>query len=190
MVLKDAVGEPVRARGEETMTTIEELAAQITALQCRVDGCESVLQLQALKARYGQLVDQRFAAGQVVDDAALDNIARRAASLFTVDGTWDGGPGLGTATGREAIAARLRNPTLSFSLHLFVKPQIEVDGDQARARWDLLCPCRLSDGSPYLMCGYEDDQYDRVAGAWLHRSMKLTTLFMTPAAQGWDKILA
>jgi hypothetical protein len=40
------------------------------------------------------------------------------------------------------------------------------------------------------MGGYEDDQYERVEGAWLHRSMKLTTLFMSPAAQGWDRILA
>ena len=71
-----------------------------------------------------------------------------------------------------------------------MKPRIEVDGDRAQARWDLLCPCRLPDGSPYLMAGYEDDQYERVDGAWLHRSMKLTTLFMSPAARGWDRILA
>ena len=190
MVLRNAAKNAGTAEGEETMTTVEELAAQVTALQRRVDECESVLQLQALKARYGQLVDQRFASGRVVDDATLEKVTGDAASLFTVDGTWDGGPGLGIATGRAAIASRLREPTLSFSLHLFVKPQIEVDGDRARARWDLLCPCRLPDGSPYLMAGYEDDQYERVEGAWLHRSMKLTTLFMSPAAQGWDRILA
>ncbi len=172
------------------MTTVEELAAQVTDLQRKVDTCESVLQLQDLKARYGQLVDQRFAAGRVVDDASLERIAHDTASLFTVDGTWDGGPSLGIATGRVAIASRLRNPTLSFSRHLFVKPQIEVDGDRARGRWDLLCPCRLRDGSPYLMCGYEDDHYERVEGRWLHRSMKLTTLFMAPATQGWERILA
>jgi hypothetical protein len=181
---------PGRRKCEVTMTTVEELAAQVTALQRRVDGCESVLQLQALKARYGQLVDQRFASGRVVDEATLERTAHEAASLFTPDGTWDGGPSLGIATGRAAIASRLRQPTLSFSLHLFVKPHIEVDGDRATARWDLLCPCRLPDGSPYLMGGYEDDRYERVEGAWLHRSMKLTTLFMSPAAQGWDRILA
>jgi hypothetical protein len=40
------------------------------------------------------------------------------------------------------------------------------------------------------MCGFEDDQYVRTEGAWLHRSMKLTTLFMSPVTGGWTKILS
>jgi hypothetical protein len=39
------------------------------------------------------------------------------------------------------------------------------------------------------MCGYEDDEYIRTAGVWLHRSMKLTTVFMSPVGEGWTKIL-
>ena len=40
------------------------------------------------------------------------------------------------------------------------------------------------------MCGYEDDEYVRTDGVWLHRSMKLTTVFMSPVEEGWAKILA
>ena len=40
------------------------------------------------------------------------------------------------------------------------------------------------------MCGYEDDEYVRTDGGWLYRSMKLTTLFMSPVDEGWTKILA
>jgi len=41
------------------------------------------------------------------------------------------------------------------------------------------------------MCGYEDDTYVRGEdGAWLHATMKLTTVFMAPAAEGWRRILA
>ena len=41
------------------------------------------------------------------------------------------------------------------------------------------------------MCGYEDDVYVRdTRGAWLHESMKMTTVFMAPATEGWHRILA
>ncbi len=172
------------------MATIEELAQELARLRRRVDTTEAVLQVQALKARYGELVDGRYSAGAVVDDAELERLAGEIAGLFTVDGVWDGGPKLGTAIGRPAIAARLRVPTLSFSRHLFVKPTIQVDGDRASARWDLLCPCRSLDGRSYWMCGYEDDEYVRTDGAWLHRSMKLTTVVMAPIGEGWTNILA
>jgi hypothetical protein len=39
------------------------------------------------------------------------------------------------------------------------------------------------------MCGYEDDEYARVDGAWLHRSMTLSTVFMVKVEPGWEKIL-
>jgi len=171
------------------MPTIEELAEEVASLSRRVDATESILEIQALKARYGELVDQRFSAGGVVDGPRLERIAAEVAALFSTDGVWDGGAGLGTATGREAIAARLRRPTLDFSRHLFVKPRIDVDGDRAWGRWDLLSPCRRTDGTSYWMCGYEDDEYIRRDGAWLHRSMTLTTVFMAPVGEGWTRIL-
>jgi hypothetical protein len=39
------------------------------------------------------------------------------------------------------------------------------------------------------MCGYEDDEYMRVDGQWLHRVMRLTTVFMSPVGEGWTNIL-
>jgi SnoaL-like domain len=172
------------------MATIEDLANEIASLRRRVESTESLLALQALKARYGDLVDQRFSHGEQVDEDSLRRVAEAAAQLFTEDGVWDGGPGLGRHVGRAAIAARLARPTLSFSRHLFVKPRIDVDGDRARGRWDLLCPCRREDGSSWWMCGFEDDEYLRVDGVWLHQKMELTTVFLSRVDQGWEKILA
>ncbi|HXQ76506.1 MAG TPA: nuclear transport factor 2 family protein [Acidimicrobiales bacterium] len=171
------------------MTTVEELAAEVATLRRRVASSESVLAIQALKARYGELVDRRFSGGAVVDAGTLADVAEAIAGLFTADGVWDGGPALGVATGRGAIATRLRDPTLTFSRHFFMNPQIEVDGDAARGRWDLLSPCRRDDGTSYWMGGYEDDEYALVDGSWLHRSMRLTTVFMTPVGEGWTRIL-
>jgi hypothetical protein len=172
------------------MTTVGELAAEVAELRRRVDSSESVLGIHNLKARYGELVDQRFSAGAVVDADTLAQVAGDVAALFTPDGVWDGGPGLGRATGRAAIAARLRDPTLAFSRHFFMNPRIAVDGDTATARWDLLSPCRRADGTSYWMSGYEDDEYTRADGVWLHRSMTLTTVFMTPVGEGWTRVFA
>jgi hypothetical protein len=172
------------------MPTTDELAAELADLRRRVDAAEAVLEIQALKARYGELNDDRFVAGRVVDDATLRRLAGEIADLFTADAVWDGGRGLGRVTGRAAIADRLARPTLDFSRHLFVKPRISVDGDRARARWDLLSPCRRPDGTSYWMCGWEDDEYRRVDGVWLHRSMTMTTVFMTPVGEGWTRVLA
>jgi hypothetical protein len=172
------------------MSIIEELADEVAGLRRRVETAEAILQLQDLKARYGELVDQRFSAGQVVDDDTLHLVSRQAADLFTVGGIWDGGPGLGRQVGRDAIADRLARPTLTFARHLFMKPRITVDGDRARGRWDLLSPCQRGDGSSWWMCGQEDDEYARVDGVWLHSSMALTTVFLAPAEPGWGRILA
>ena len=175
---------------------IDDLAAEVAALRRRVEVSEGVLAVQALKARYGELVDLRFSRGSVVDAPALTRIADDIAALFTPDGVWDGGPGLGRAVGRPEIAARLREPTLRFSRHFFMNPRIVVEardgGDGgtavATARWDLLSPCRRADGTSYWMSGYEDDEYVLVDGVWLCRSMTLTTVFMTPVTEGWTTI--
>lgn len=170
------------------MPTHDELAAEVGRLARRVDECEALLAIQRLKARYGELVDLRYRDGTVAGDPTLARAAEGAASLFTHDAVWDGGPGLGGVTGRDAIADRLRRPTLSFARHLFANPRIEVDGDRARGRWDLLSPCRRPDGRSFWMYGFEDDEYRRVDGEWLIASLTLTTVFLTPVGEGWDPI--
>ena len=40
------------------------------------------------------------------------------------------------------------------------------------------------------MCGFEDDEYVRKDGQWLHQSMRLTTVFMAPTEEGWTNIWA
>ena len=172
------------------MPTIDELAQELAGLTARVETSESILQIHALKARYADLVDRRFSKGNVVGPDALNRIAGEIADLFTPDGVWDGGPGLGVAAGRAAIIDRLEHPTLTFSRHLFVKPVIEVQGDHASATWDLLCPCQRQDGVSFWMCGSEADRYVRVDDSWQHESMVLTSFFMAPVADGFGRIFS
>jgi hypothetical protein len=170
------------------VSNVEELRAEVAALRARVEAAEAVHAIQNLKARYAQLVDERYVRGKVAPDEKLDAVAEEIAALFTEDGVWDGGAALGVATGRAEIAARMRAPTLVFSWHFFLKPRIHVEGDRARARWDILSPCTTKDGKPHWMVGFEDDEYAFVRGSWLHSRMKLTAVFLAAHETGWQKI--
>lgn len=173
----------------------EEVAAlrgDLARVAARLDAVESVLAIQELKARYGDLTDARFHRGAVVPEPERLALGRAIAELFTEDGVWDGGPALGVARGRREIAARLATSTLDFARHLFVKPRIDVDADAgvARGRWDLVAPCRQAGGGSFWMVGEEEDEYRRVDGVWLHRSMRLTTILFSPVGEPWARILA
>src|SRR5262245_57610611 len=170
------------------MTTLEELHKEVASLRARVEAAEAVQAIHNLKARYAQLVDERYTRGKVAPEEKVAAVAEQIAALFTDDGVWDGGPALGVSTGRAEIAARMRAPTLLFSWHFFLKPQVHVDGDRARARWDILSPCTTKDAKPSWMVGFEDDEYARADGVWLHRRMKLTTVFLAAHETGWQKI--
>jgi len=161
--------------------------AAIRALEARVRALEDVEAIRRLKALYAELVDARYADGAVRDRAEVEKLADRIAALFTEDAVWDGGGALGVCRGRAAIRERMAAPTLHFSWHYFVKPRIEVEGDTARGRWDILAPCTTREDRPIWMAGVEDDGYARVDGCWLHTAMKLTVVFMAPHDRGWAR---
>jgi hypothetical protein len=162
------------------------LAREVAELRERIEAAEALLAIQRLKGRYAELVDRRFRRGQMIDAPALDELAGAIAELFTEDGLWDGGPVHGVAHGRDEIATRMRTSTLAFSRHLFLAPQIDVDGEYATGRWELLSPCTTSDGTSHWMSGYQDDEYRRdSAGGWRFQRIKLTTVFVAPASKGW-----
>ena len=166
------------------MSTLEDLTARVAALDARLHEVEAVLAIERLKARYAALVDARYTRKGPKSPEAIAPIADEIAATFSRDGEWDGGA-LGVHRGRAAIAERMRAPTLHFSWHFFVKPEIEVAGDTARGRWDLFSPCTTADGVPMWMTGVEHDTYVREEGEWLHRSMKLEVVFMAPYERGW-----
>jgi len=168
------------ADGPEAGATLGALAARVAALE----GAEAI---RALKARYAELVDARYTAAGPRPPDELAALADQIAALFTEDAAWDAGSGLGVCRGRAAIRERMLAPTLLFSRHYFVNPVIEVHGDRAQARWELLAPCTLRDGRPAWMAGAEHDTYAREGDRWLHREMKLTVHFLAPHDRGWQR---
>ena len=160
---------------------------ELALLAQRVRALEDAEAIRRLKARYAELVDARYARGGPRPPEELARIAGEIAALFAEDAVWDGGSGLGLCRGREAIRARMAEPTLLFSRHYFVNPQIDLDGDFARVRWELLAPCTMRDGRPAWMAGAEDDEYTRVDGVWLHQRMALSVHFFAPHERGWAR---
>jgi len=162
-----------------------ELEARIALLEARLLAVEDQDAIQRLKAHYGQLVDARYTRKGPKPPDELAPIADEIAALFSEDAVWDGGAGLGVCTGRDAIRQRFLEPTLQFSWHFFLKPNLEVSGDTARGSWDILSPCTTAEGRPMWMAGVEHDEYVREGGVWLHRSMRLDLVFMAPYERGW-----
>lgn len=159
---------------------------RIRALEDRLRTLEAVEEIRRLKAHYGELVDSRFDDDGFLPRERVEPIADQIASLFTKDGVWDGAA-LGVSRGRDEIRERFLTSTLTFSWHFFVKPYIEVDGDAATGRWDILSPCTRNGDQPYWMAGVEDDRYELEDGVWKHSSMKLRVVFMSPYDRGWVK---
>ncbi len=162
-----------------------DLEARVAELEARLRAVEDQDAIQQLKVRYGQLVDARYTRRGPKPREEIEPIAREISELFSEDAVWDGGAGLGVAKGRQAIYERLVEPTLLFSWHFFLKPNIAVTGDTARGTWDILSPCTTKDGGAMWMTGVEHDEYVREVGRWLHASMRLDLVFMAPHERGW-----
>jgi hypothetical protein len=163
----------------------DELEARVRELEARLRGVEDAQAIARMKARYGQLVDARYTMRGPKPREALEPIAAAIAALFSEDAVWDGGPGLGVCRGRDAIYRRFLEPTLRFSWHFFLKPNLEVTGDTARGTWDIFAPCTTTAGRAMWMTGVEHDEYTRAPGGWIHTSMRLELVFLAPYDRGW-----
>ena len=161
------------------------LERRIEALEARLRAAEDVQAIERLKARYAELVDARYTRKGPKPAEEIEPIARELVALFAPDAVWEAGGALGTCRGHEALFERFMAPTLQWSWHFFLKPRIAVEGDTARATWDLFSPCTTAEGRAMWMTGVEHDEYVRLDGVWVHRSMKLDVVFMAPYERGW-----
>lgn len=164
-----------------------ELLARLEALEARLARSEAHAAILDLKSRYGTLADARYTRKGPRSQVELDRVADELAALFTEDAVWEGGGPLGRAEGRAAIRERFRQPTLHYSWHFFVKPEVEVAaaGDRARATWDVLAMITTREGRAMWMVGVEHDEYALVDGQWLHSRMQLDSQLMAPHDRGW-----
>ena len=159
--------------------------AQIAALTARLADVEAHRAILDLKSLYGSLADARYTRRGPKSQPEIDAVADKMLDLFTEDAVWEGGGPLGLATGREELHARFSTPTLHYSWHFFVKPEVRVEGDRAFGTWDVLAMITTQGGRGMWMVGVEHDEYARVDGRWLHSRMQLESQLMAPYDRGW-----
>lgn len=176
-----ASGDPETSKPSE----VSDWKRRIEALEARLASVEAHQAITNLKAEYGALADARYTRRGPKAQSDIDALADRLADLFTEDAVWDGGGELGRCQGRDAIRARFRAPTLQYSWHFFVKPDLRIEGARAEGTWDVLALCTTREGRAMWMVGVEHDEYARVEGRWLHRHMQLDAKLMVPYEAGW-----
>ena len=162
-----------------------EIMDRMTALETRLAEVEAHRAILDLKSLYGTLADARYTRKGPKPQSEIDVVADQLTELFSEDAIWEGGGALGRCVGREAIRARFREPTLHYSWHFFVKPEIRIDADRASGTWDVLAMITTREGRAMWMVGVEHDEYARIGGRWLHTRMQLDAQLMAPYDAGW-----
>ncbi len=124
------------------------------------------LAIANLKARYCRFLDTK-------DWAAY-------AALFTddvvIDTTASGGPRM---EGREAALASIRaSLDTAKTVHHVHSPEIEIDGDTARAVWAMQDQLSWPNGRRLSGAGHYHERYVRQDGVWKIAESRLTRLWL------------
>ena len=155
---------------------MDRLEARLLEMEQRVRDLEAADEIRNLKAEYAAACDDNYDPD-------------RLAALFVEDATWES-QGMGRHEGREAIREFFRGISghFVFALHYGLNPQIEVNGDTARAKWYLFMPCTVGDtGKAMWRAGLDEEEYVRVNGKWMYKSKKSAPIFHTTFEEGWAR---
>lgn len=149
------------------------------SLESRLKVLEDMEAIKKLKSDYAEGCDEVFCKSNV--EPLL--------KTFTQDAVWDVGD-FGRYVGKNDIKGCLNGirDTFIYSVHYFVNPRIDIDGDRASGRWYLLALYTDVNGQDFVLAGAEDDRYQKINGVWLISDMKLTTHFYAPLSEGWHKV--
>ena len=150
-------------------------------LLARITRLEDLEAIKQLKARYCEVCD---------DDHNPDAIV----TLFTADGVWDGGDAIGRAEGHAELRRLFEGfgRNIRWSQHMAMNPIIEVNGDQAHARWYFFGPFTINgrSGGPearWLTTRYHE-HYVKRDGQWLYQELKVAGPgFNVSFAKGWAR---
>jgi hypothetical protein len=161
------------------MATIEE----------RVRRLEDIEAIRRLKALYAELADGKYTSDHEKKSAdELDRVAWDQALCFTEDAQWRAGP-FGHLDGRQAIYESFRSKSWRFTIHFFMNPVIEVNGDEATGRWlTWLLGTDKTAQKPVHMVAYTHDTYHRVEERWLIATTRLDIKFMTDFGAPWSAL--
>nr|WP_255720391.1 nuclear transport factor 2 family protein [Acuticoccus kalidii] len=147
---------------------------------------EAIEEIKRLKAYYAKCADEKYTEDhERRPQDEVNAVARDQCSVFTEDAIWDGGV-FGRHEGREAIYNNLRLGPWKFTVHMFMTPLIEVDGDRGTGRWLIWETGTLTEGdTPIFLAASIEEEYVKQDGKWLISKVEQTNRFMTRFDTPW-----
>ena len=158
-------------------------------LEQRVQALEDAQQIINLKTSYLDAANGGWNKLSHDGDAIAD--------MFVDDGHWEL-TAWAVAKGKAQIRDTFNKWTadIPFAVHMASNPFLEVDGDMAKGRWNLLALSthvgkdRYSGEDIMSLCLY-DDQFVRHGGRWLFKSLHAEVIIQGPfRGEDWTKYLA
>lgn len=156
--------------------TLEELELRVTVL-------EDIEAIRKLKAEYCYLCD-----------AGLGDPRNREAliSRFVEDASVDFGLGpesqFSGPEGLESFFGQMVPSAITFSMHMVHDPIIEVKGNTATGRWYYEAPTTdTTTGKAQWMAGTYLEDYVKVDGRWMFKSITTKWNYISPYEEGWAK---
>lgn len=137
---------------------------------------EDIEEIKKLKAKYCYYVDER----------RLDDLM----NLFAEEVYADFGP-FGKVEGKKENLRKwfeeVAFPTFLFFVHMVQNPIIEVEKDKAKGTWYFEVPATLKGNIQVWIAGRYDEEYVKVGGRWLIKTLKCSFFYITPYEEGWMK---
>ena len=154
------------------------MTAEDLDLETRIQRLEDTENIRTLKSRYHTYVN----------DTDFDRVG----SLFAADASLKLGylmPDENAIVGREKIQAAfsgMKTSTSQSQLKQFLHSHIvELTGRHTASGTGMLYACYGVHADAYVVAGKYSEDYVRVDGAWLFKTMDLALYFTVPLALGW-----
>ena len=127
-------------------------------LEARLRRQEDIEQIRRLKVQYFEACDGGFG-------GIRSHVPEEIAATFAEDGLWDGGP-YGHLRGRAAVAEFYRKVPQMLAFTVLSEPVIDIEGDRATGRWNVLVYSASGPDASQLTGGVHHDQYVRTDEGW------------------------
>jgi hypothetical protein len=154
------------------------MTAERLGLEARIQRLEDIENIRALKSRYHTYVN----------DTDFDQVG----SLFAADASLRLGylmPDANAIIGREKIHAAfsgMTTDTRQSQLKQFLhNHMVELSGPDSANGTGMLYACYGVHADAYVVAGKYTEEYVRVDGAWLFKTMNLGLYFTVPLGLGW-----
>ena len=147
----------------------------MSELESRIETLESIEAIRQLKARYCEICDNNHNPNDII-------------SIFAEGGIWEG-EGIGRAEGHNEIKALFQTfqETITFSQHMVQNPIINVQGNNASARWYFFGMFKFyRNNTRRWQAARYHEKYERTSGEWKIKHLKVEPPTMSAKYEtGW-----